>query len=49
MEKIDKDEAKKARDTFVETLAEAQVEIDVGGSAATKLKQLGAQKRQLRT
>jgi hypothetical protein len=38
--KFAKDEAYKARDTLMETLAEAQADIDDGGDAATKLKQL---------
>jgi hypothetical protein len=38
-EKFAKDEAEKARDTFVENLVEAQAEIDGGGDMTTKLKQ----------
>jgi hypothetical protein len=44
-----KGEAKKTRDTFVETLAKAHAEIDGCGDAATKLKQLRAKERQMRT
>jgi ElaB/YqjD/DUF883 family membrane-anchored ribosome-binding protein len=47
--KFAKDEADKARDTFMETLAEAQAEIDGGGDAATKLKQLRSQEKKWRT
>jgi hypothetical protein len=47
--KFAKDEADKARDTFMETLAEAQPEIDGGGDAATKLKQLRSQEKKRRT
>jgi hypothetical protein len=35
--KFAKDESDKARDTLIESLAEAQAEIDGGGDAATKL------------
>jgi hypothetical protein len=38
--KFAKDEAGKARDTFMETLAESQAKIDGCGDAVTKLKQL---------
>jgi hypothetical protein len=43
------EEAEKARDTFVENLADAQAEINGGGDAAAKLKQPGAQEKQCRT
>jgi hypothetical protein len=49
VEKIAKEEAEKARDSFVEILAEAEPEINGDGDAATKLKQLRAQGRQRRT
>jgi ElaB/YqjD/DUF883 family membrane-anchored ribosome-binding protein len=47
--KCAKDEAEKARDTFMETLAKAQAEIDGGGDEAPNLKQLRSQEKQRRT
>jgi hypothetical protein len=43
--KFARDEAKKARDTFMETLAESQDEIDGGGDAATKPKHIRSQEK----